>query len=114
MSLAKTYFRPVYTKLQEYLEDSPYPGGEKVGRLPRSMELQELRDLGGPQTPIRAIRAKCLDCCGGNAAEVRKCTAVGCALWPFRMGHNPFYGKTSETEADEAAVDDLEGGHVAA
>jgi hypothetical protein len=108
----KTYFRPMYTELQQYLEVSPYPvdGGEKIGKLPRSMELQELRDLGGPQTPIRAIRAKCLDCSGGNAAEVRKCTAVGCALWPFRMSHNPFHGKTSEVEAEEAE----EGPNVAA
>ena len=33
-----------------------------------------------------AIRAKCLDCCCGQSAEVRECTARECPLWPFRMG----------------------------
>ena len=34
----------------------------------------------------RAIRLKCLDCCCGNAAEVRLCTIQKCPLWRFRMG----------------------------
>ncbi len=38
-------------------------------------------------TPMKAIRAKCLDCSGGNAAEVRRC-GVGdkCALYVYRFG----------------------------
>jgi hypothetical protein len=36
------------------------------------------------------IRAKCLDCCCGQVIEVTRCTATGCALWPFRMAKNPF------------------------
>lgn len=34
----------------------------------------------------KAIRLKCIDCCGGNTAEVRKCPATHCFLWRFRMG----------------------------
>ena len=34
----------------------------------------------------KAIRLKCLDCCCGQAAEVRKCPSVDCPLWRFRMG----------------------------
>lgn len=34
----------------------------------------------------KAIRLKCLDCCCGQAAEVRKCPAEDCPLWRFRMG----------------------------
>ena len=34
----------------------------------------------------KAIRLKCIDCCGGQSAEVRKCPAVNCALWRYRMG----------------------------
>lgn len=34
----------------------------------------------------KAIRLKCIDCCAGNMAEVRKCPAVNCPLWRFRMG----------------------------
>ena len=34
----------------------------------------------------KAIRLKCLDCCCGNGAEVRKCPATNCPLWRYRMG----------------------------
>ena len=34
----------------------------------------------------KAIRLKCLDCCCGNTAEVRKCPATNCPLWRYRMG----------------------------
>jgi hypothetical protein len=34
----------------------------------------------------KAIRLKCLDCCADQLAEVRKCPAVDCPLWRFRMG----------------------------
>lgn len=40
-------------------------------------------------SPLRAIREKCIDCCCGNTAEVRKCTLEKCPLYTFRMGHNP-------------------------
>lgn len=40
-------------------------------------------------TPIKAIRAKCLDCMLFNKAEVRRCPSVKCPLYPFRMGHKP-------------------------
>ena len=34
----------------------------------------------------RAIRAKCLDCCGNQQTEVRLCPAENCPLHPYRMG----------------------------
>ena len=40
-------------------------------------------------TPVRAIRAKCLDCCCGSAQEVKLCPITDCSLYPYRMGHNP-------------------------
>jgi hypothetical protein len=78
-----------------FLEVSPYEadGGQKVGKLPGSVSVNHLRLLGHPESPIRAIRSKCLDCSGGAASEIRKCVAVNCALWAFRMGSNPFHGK---------------------
>lgn len=44
-------------------------------------------------TPIAAIRAKCLDCCGSFKA-VKFCGLDGvnstrCPLWPFRFGKRP-------------------------
>ncbi len=40
-------------------------------------------------TPMRAIRAKCLDCVAQQPAEVRLCIDEKCPLWPYRMGHRP-------------------------
>jgi hypothetical protein len=40
-------------------------------------------------TPLRAIRANCLDCSGGSQAEVRSCVIPDCPLYQYRMGHNP-------------------------
>ena len=36
-------------------------------------------------TPVKSMRLKCLDCMGNNQAEVRRCTAWSCPLWPYRM-----------------------------
>ena len=44
----------------------------------------------GPRNPIKVMRAFCLDCMGEQPSMVRKCTSVGCDLWPFRLGSNPF------------------------
>lgn len=43
------------------------------------------------ESPLKAIREKCLDCCAGQHAEVRICHLTDCALWPFRIGKNPFH-----------------------
>lgn len=34
----------------------------------------------------RAIRAKCLDCCGNYTKEVEHCHLKDCKLWPYRFG----------------------------
>ena len=39
--------------------------------------------------PIKAIRAKCLDCCCGSWKEVRLCPADDCPIWPYRFGKRP-------------------------
>jgi hypothetical protein len=62
-----------------------------VGRDPRRMSQDELRAMEHePMSPMEAIRAKCLDCCAGSADEVRKCVAMTCPSWPYRMGKNPW------------------------
>ena len=43
-------------------------------------------------TPLRAIRAKCLDCCAGQVAEVRRCELENCPLYPYRFGKRPKEG----------------------
>lgn len=38
----------------------------------------------------KAIRAKCIECSNGSPKEVLECTVKKCALYPFRMGKDPF------------------------
>lgn len=52
-------------------------------------------------TPMKAIRAKCLDCCVYQIAEVRLCTAKNCPLWPYRMGHRPKGWKDTTPEGTD-------------
>jgi len=40
-------------------------------------------------TPIKAMRKKCLDCTAGSLKEVRLCPVVECALYPYRFGKRP-------------------------
>jgi len=79
----------------KYLEPSKHlgDGGNLVGKLPSQISKEDLRDLGHPESPIKAIRRNCVECSGGSEAEARKCTATMCPLWPFRMGRNPFHGR---------------------
>jgi hypothetical protein len=46
----------------------------------------ELATLAEPMPVLRAIRAKCIDCCYYRISEVARCTAINCPLWPFRHG----------------------------
>ena len=38
-------------------------------------------------TRAKAIRAKCLDCCCGQANEVKLCSCRNCPLWNYRLGY---------------------------
>ena len=40
-------------------------------------------------TPMKAMRAKCLDCCCDSFVEVKNCTVKTCALYPYRFGRRP-------------------------
>ena len=40
-------------------------------------------------TPIKSIRAKCLDCSCGQAKEIKECPIRNCPIWPYRMGRRP-------------------------
>jgi len=53
--------------------------------------------------PVKAIREKCLDCCCGSSQEVKMCVITDCALFPFRMGNNP-YRKKREISPEELEV----------
>lgn len=95
---------------EKYLEQSPYEAdtGHLIGVDPRRLPVADLKLLGHPTSPTKAIRAKCRDCSGGNDAEIRKCVCLNCALWPFRMGVSPFYGKGGASETKPASLEGLE------
>ena len=48
-----------------------------------------------------AIRAKCLDC-AGSSPEVRACEVGTCALWPFRLGSDPWRAPMSDEQREAA------------
>ncbi len=40
-------------------------------------------------TPVKSIRAYCIECQGGSLKEVRLCTSYDCPLYGYRMGKRP-------------------------
>lgn len=55
--------------------------------------------------PIKAIREKCIDCCGGSRKEVELCTVgINCPLYDFRFGKNPYRKKRVMTEEQRIAA----------
>ena len=40
-------------------------------------------------TPMKAIRAKCLQCSNDSPKEVKLCPIKDCPLYAFRFGKNP-------------------------
>ena len=54
--------------------------------------------------PVKAIRAKCLDCCCSQMKEVELCPNTRCPLHPFRFGKNPYRTKRELSEEQRAAM----------
>jgi hypothetical protein len=79
----------------------PGDGDRMVGRDPRTLSQDDLRAMGHqPMPATAAIRARCLDCCGGSPNEVRWCVAVACPSWPWRMASNPWRQPASEARRE--------------
>lgn len=90
-----------------------HPDGTTQGRDPRQMTAADFAEIGIERTSRGdAIRAKCLDCVY-TPAEVRRCADRTCALWPFRMGTDPFReARTMSEEQKAAAVERLARGRA--
>lgn len=54
--------------------------------------------------PVKAIKAYCLNCVGGQRAEVDLCPCVSCELYAFRTGVNPYRKKREMNEGAKAAL----------
>ena len=74
--------------------------GEMMSNEPDRSSKDYIRQI-APQapSPLKSIRQKCLDCVGGSPNEIRECPSTNCALWPYRMGRNP-YLELSEEEKE--------------
>lgn len=71
---------------------------------PRDMSPADFSRLGIQRVSRgSAIRQKCLDCMGGSSSEVRLCASGDCALWPFRMGTDPWRAPMTEEQRAAAA-----------
>ncbi|MCI7304333.1 MAG: hypothetical protein SOR93_09670 [Clostridiales Family XIII bacterium] len=54
------------------------------------------------RTRAKAIRAKCLDCCQDQRAEVKACPIKKCPLWIYRMGYEVgFNGERIKRDDEE-------------
>jgi len=58
-------------------------------------------------TPLKAIRAKCLECSAGSIKEVRLCPVHDCELYQYRMGHNPKRKGLGGKPPSHCAIDEL-------
>jgi hypothetical protein len=86
------------------LEPSPWAIDERelIDRDPRKIPVEEFTQARLEGNPLlKVIRAKCLDCCVQQEPEVRKCVAVICPNWPYRMGAHPFHKRELTEEQRE-------------
>ena len=65
------------------------------------------------KSPLKAIRAKCLECCCGSAYEVKNCTIHDCNLYPYRLGNNPFRTRSMTDEQKQAVAERLKSARLA-
>lgn len=49
---------------------------------------------------LKTIRQKCLDCVCFQPKEVELCPSTHCAIWPYRMGNDPFKTPLSEKQRE--------------
>jgi hypothetical protein len=57
-------------------------------------ERQKYERPEGVLSPLKAIRAKCLDCMCGSFKEVSICPIENCQLYAYRFGRRPKNGST--------------------
>ena len=65
------------------------------------------------KSPLKAIRAKCLDCTCGQAGEVKNCQIKTCHLWPYRMGKDTTRTRSMTEEQKQAAAERLKSARMA-
>ncbi len=59
--------------------------------------------------PMKAIRAKCLECSCGSPDEVRNCQVKTCPLWEYRFGtkkKSKFAGIATQGDFEDSEIED--------
>lgn len=67
----------------------------------KEIDMEEIK------SPVKAIRAFCLECCGNAPSEVKTCVSKRCPLYAFRFGKNPYVKRELTDEQREAAIERL-------
>lgn len=55
-------------------------------------------------SPLKAIRAKCMECSNFSFNEIKLCPIEKCELYPFRFGKNPYRTKRIMTDEQKAVA----------
>jgi len=58
------------------------------------------------KSPLKAIRAKCLECSNYQHKEVTLCPVTDCDLFPYRFGKNPYLKKRVLSEEQKQVLVD--------
>lgn len=54
------------------------------------------------KTPLKAIKAWCVECCGDD--HPRRCVSHNCPLYPFRLGKNTLLSKRTISDSHRAIL----------
>lgn len=86
----------------KHSEDGVNKERRSEGFSPRKYSSELLNEAGySKTTPLDAIKAHCLECCGYSKSEVLKCVSLECPLYLYRKGTNPWDSRSRMNGSSE-------------
>jgi hypothetical protein len=70
--------------------------GFKTNKIQRGISMEK------KLTPLKAIKAHCIECSGGTPQEARLCETFNCSLHSFRLGKNSNIKRALSEDAKRA------------
>lgn len=61
---------------------------KKLSEVKSPEEMKSYIESRNGLMPLKAIKAKCYDCCAYNSNEVKLCSSETCPLWVYRFGNS--------------------------
>ena len=87
----------------KHLEDGVSRAPRQEGFNPRKYSSELLNEAGySKASPLEAIKAHCLECCGFSKSETLKCVSLKCPLYLYRLGTNPWDIRSRMNRSDES------------